>query len=203
MKLNKKNNQSNYSKTFIKSIIGKSNSEAWSEAVKEWCVSRLEDIPSLTESCICGKPEIRYCYEIKNQKNSHIIYPIGSSCIKKFGRDDFVKIDESYIGLLKLAEKLKNNEFIKFNKENGFSRKLIDYMYKKGVFKSNNNDYKGTQEGERDFLIKMFNKRNEPSKPEQSKINAIIKFNIIPFLGDLIESDEKSKNRRTIKIEFT
>ena len=38
--------------------------------------------------CVCIKEHIRYLYTIRNELTGRTIYPIGSSCIKKFHRND-------------------------------------------------------------------------------------------------------------------
>jgi hypothetical protein len=53
------------------------------EAIREWdIVDDSEQIECI--DCICGHKNIKYTYTIKNRVNDNILYPLGSSCIKKF-----------------------------------------------------------------------------------------------------------------------
>ncbi len=54
----------------------------------EWEIIDCEEDESCSEMCICGKENIKYLYTIKNIYNANILFPIGSSCIKKFDRKD-------------------------------------------------------------------------------------------------------------------
>ncbi|MBT9168302.1 MAG: hypothetical protein DDT19_01647 [Syntrophomonadaceae bacterium] len=54
----------------------------------EYEVFDCEEDETLESSCICGKEELWYLFTIRNTRNGNLFYPIGSSCIKKFERDD-------------------------------------------------------------------------------------------------------------------
>lgn len=41
---------------------------------------------------MCGHPELRYLFTIVNSRNGNDLFPIGSVCINRFGRQD---LDES------------------------------------------------------------------------------------------------------------
>lgn len=168
-------------------IIENSYSKTWKEAVKEWKIVDLEiiDKDSYTE-CICGKENIKYLYSIKNYNNGNIIYPIGSSCIKKFNRRDLNEEIDINMKMGELLIAYKNNQFIELNSKY-FSKKLLLYLFENNVFESNiynsfnpELDYK--------FLLKMFNKRNKPTENEEKKIRALIVKSIIPFLEEKIKT---------------
>ena len=64
-----------------------------------------------------------------------------------------------------------------------FSRKLLEYLYKKDVFVANKyNDFDGYNDYE--FLLKMFNKVNKAdiSDAQHRKTTAIIMKSILPYL---------------------
>lgn len=70
-----------YIENLIRTVINASNGNTWDIAVNEWEIIDCEEDDSLSESCICGKENLRYLYTIKNTLNGNILYPIGSSCI--------------------------------------------------------------------------------------------------------------------------
>lgn len=178
-----------YKENLIKTVIEKSEANNWEEAVKEWKIYEVEEDPDCNSYCTCGKEGLRYLFTIKNRINNNIIYPIGSSCINKFGVDklkDEAKVKED---LFKLLHAVENNEYITISSDL-FSRKLLEHLYNIGAFVPNYyndfepyNDYK--------FLLDMFNKRKRSEKQEK-KSSAIIINSIIPFLRDLLENRIKS-----------
>jgi hypothetical protein len=108
------------------------------------------------------------------------LFPIGSKCIEKFGRDDLNEIISVKEGLFNLLRRIKSNEFITL-KDSGFTRKLIRFFYDQNVFQPNQyND--NNPENDYDFLIKMFNMKKPPSDKQASKIRALIVSEIKPFL---------------------
>ena len=72
----------------IEIINQNSTSENFQMNSREWSVIECIDQGEDTERCICGKEGIRYCYRIYNKKTNKSLYPIGSSCIKKFNNED-------------------------------------------------------------------------------------------------------------------
>ena len=171
-----------YRTNLIQRVLDESESNTWNEAVLEWVIDDCEEDNSLQSSCICGKEELRYLFTIRNVKNGNTLFPIGSSCIKKFDRDDLneeVSIQEK---LFKLFHAIEDGNFITLSSE-FFSRKLLKYLYEEGVFQANeynNND----PEIDYKFMLKMFNKRDKESitPNQQRKINAIIMTSIRPYL---------------------
>jgi hypothetical protein len=117
------------------------------------------------------------------------LYPIGSSCIKKFDRDDLdeeVAVKEQ---LFKLLHAIESNSFITLSSD-FFSRKLLRYLYNIDAFEATEynhydpyNDYQ--------FLLDMFNKRTV-SERQGKKATAIILNSIRPFLQEML----KGKIRR-------
>lgn len=178
------NASSIYYRNLIETVLQFSNATDWKTAVLEWCIDDVEEDDSLSESCICGKENLRYLFTIKNTVNGHILYPIGSSCIKKFERldmDEEVAVKEQLFKLLHVIEK---NSFLTLSSD-FFSRKLLSYLYDLGAFKAtpyNNfdpyNDYK--------FMLDMFNKRNRRSDNQDKKATAIILNSLKPFLQNML-----------------
>ena len=79
---------SQYYNNMIKKVLVSSSSDIWDVAVKEWVISDCEEDGSLMSTCVCGKENLRYLFTIKNMITGNNLPPIGSSCIKKFGRED-------------------------------------------------------------------------------------------------------------------
>ena len=132
-------------------------------------------------SCICGKEHLFYLFTIENKLNGNQLFPIGSSCIKKFGRDDLDEEASVREQMFKLLHVVENNQFISLSPEL-FSRKLLRKLYEEGAFDSEYNDYDGFYDYE--FMLKMFNKRDKSSiaPKQQRKIRALIVASIRPFL---------------------
>ena len=181
------NRNSSYFRNLIERVIDNSEASNWEDAVLEWEVFDCEEDETLQSSCICGKEELRYLFTIRNTQNGNFLYPIGSSCIRKFERDDLdedVSIREQ---LFKLLHAIENNEFITLSSDL-FSRKLLFYFYDEDVFKPNSyNRY--NPEVDYEFMLQMFNKRNKDSIStlQQRKISAIIMDSIRPYLRAVLK----------------
>lgn len=177
-----------YRTNLIQKVLDKSESNMWDSAVVEWVIDDCEEDDSLQWSCVCGKENLRYLFTIRNTRNGNTLFPIGSSCIRKFDRDDLneeVSIQET---LFKLFHAIEDGSFITLSSE-FFSRKLLRYLYNKDVFQANEyNNYNPKIDYE--FMLKMFNKRNKASITlnQQRKINAIIMTSIRPYLAEQLKN---------------
>ena len=173
--------------TLKATILTNSSASIWEIAIDEWEIIKSTEDDLLEATCICGKEGLKYLYTIKNSINNNILEPIGSSCIKKFGRDDlneFIEINES---LVKLLSAIQDKKEIEFSSE-FFSRKIFRKIFDEGYFKPNRwNDFDG--ENDYDFLLKMFNKRdkNKITDRQEKKIAALWKAAIVPFLNQKIK----------------
>lgn len=184
---------STYKKLFQK-VIENSNSDVWDNAVLEWEIDDCEEDESLASSCICGKESLRYLFTIKNKENGNTLYPIGSSCIKKFDRDDLrdkANINERMFKLLHME-----NAYIDFTPEL-FSKKLLLYLYENRAFDNSYNSFNG--ENDYEFMLKMFNKRNKSdiTIAQKRKIKAIILNSIKPYINRMLEN--KIRNQSKVK----
>jgi hypothetical protein len=101
-------------------VLKNSNNKFIDEALSEWYISN--NIYS-ESTCICTKPHIIYTYEITNRENGNILYPIGSSCIKKFKNKN---LDEQ----LKVV--LTHNKIFK-NKGKKYDGETFEYICNKDV----------------------------------------------------------------------
>lgn len=167
-------------KNLMAAVLSVSNARTWEAAVREWDIVDCEEDASCKSRCVCGKENIRYLFTIRNRSNKNTLFPIGSSCIRKFDRDDLNEEVGVREGMFRLLRAIRDNQFIALNAE-FFSRKLLKALYEKGAFLPNQyNDY----DGEKDylFMLDMFNKRKRPSDLQQRKVRAIIVASIKPFL---------------------
>ncbi|EAE2452578.1 hypothetical protein E1I06_13900 [Listeria monocytogenes] len=183
---------SSYFENLIGTVIDNSVSNTWDSALLEW---EIEDVIEAQEndfSCVCGKENIRYLFTIRNHENGSILFPIGSSCIKKFNRDDLNEITSINETLFKLFHAVKKNEFISLDTD-FFSRKLLKYLYDEGAFEPNRFN---TFNGKNDylFMLDMFNKRKEPSDKQKKKIRAIIVASLKPFLEEQLNDKVVTQN---------
>ncbi|MCP9356711.1 transcriptional regulator [Liquorilactobacillus satsumensis] len=168
-----------YAKNFFNRVLSNSVSNNWDRAVLEWEITGSKEDDLCETSCICGKENIRYIFEITNKKNKQKLYPVGSSCIKKFKRNDLNEETSIYKKLYILENAVHENSFITLSSDY-FSRKLLKFFYDNSAF----NDGKYDAKTNYDFILDMFNKRDKSSitLKQKKKITAIILSDIIPFV---------------------
>lgn len=65
-------------------VLKLSESKGLDDALNEWEITN--NIENDT-TCVCGKKHIIDTYELTNSNNGNILYPVGSSCIKKFNNN--------------------------------------------------------------------------------------------------------------------
>lgn len=179
-------NGSSYYRNLIDAVLRLSEADDWRSAVNEWSIDDVEEDETLTESCVCGKENLRYLFTIRNEVNGNMLYPIGSSCIKKFERTDLneeVSVKEQ---LFKLLHAIENNSFLTLSSD-FFSRKLLLYLFNLGAFKPTIYNHFNPEE-DYQFMLDMFNKRTRRTVSQDKKVTAIILNSIRPFLrGKLLE----------------
>ena len=172
-----------YVENLIKTVIDRSESDNWEDAVTEWEIYDCEEDESCSEHCICGKENIKYLYTIRNIYNGKLIYYIGSSCIQKFGRTDLNNETTLMESQFKLLHAVDEGRFLTLTPAL-FSRKLLRWLYDEGAFDTDFNNYDGEEDYE--FMLKMFNKRDKSSITynQNKKISAILLNSVKPFLKD-------------------
>ena len=182
---------SQYRTNLINKILKLSKNKNWNSAVLEWEIIDCDEDEDAKSVCICGKESIRYLFKVKNSQNDNALSPIGSSCIKKFEREDLNETISIQEKLFKLFHAIKQNDYITLSPEY-FSRKLLKYLYDEDVFKPSEynsfhpqNDYS--------FLLQVFNKRDKKSiTPNQKrKVVAIIMTSIRPYLFKQLKGKTK------------
>jgi len=164
-------------------IIKNSISNRWNSAVQEWDIISMDEDEYASSECICGNEGLRYLFEIKNRNNNNVLFPIGSTCIKHFEREDLSLEVNIRNKMLKLYKCVNKGERIELNSDY-FSRNSLSFMYENNVFKSTKyNDYNPYKDYR--FMLDMFNKRVH-SENQVRKINAIIVTSIIPYIRSQI-----------------
>ncbi len=183
---------STYYENLIKTVIDASKGLTWEEAVNEWeIVDCIEDEDS-SSVCICGKDRLRYLYTIRNSITGISLFPIGSTCIKKFERDDLMEEVAVKEKMFKLLHAVNSKKIVELSSEY-FSKKLLFAFYKADVFKPTQyNNFNGYADYK--FMLDMFNRRDKSSisQAQRRKINGIIAFSIKPYLVKTL----KIKNRQ-------
>jgi len=174
-------------------VLEQSEASFWKDAVAEWDIDSMQEDLNLSESCICGHPHLRYLYRICNRENGNMLFPIGSECIKRFGRDDFDEQVSILEGMHHLYAAIMRREYIRLNSDY-FTRRLLRHLYDAGAFQANQYN-RFDPEIDYNFMLDMFNKRDKSSisQSQKKKINAIILFSIKPFLKDnlrFLDEDE-------------
>ena len=176
---------SKYYENLIQRVLDNSENTKWDIAVNEWYILSCREDVQASSKCVCGKENLRYLFTIRNLINGNILFPIGSSCIEKFDRNDLKEQLSIYEQMFKLLHAVEENKFITLDY---FSRKLLLFLYNQGAFKPTvynklnpKNDY--------DFLLDMFNRRRKPTPQQEKKIRGIIFNSIIPFLRDKINQE--------------
>ena len=181
--------ENHYIENLIKRVIELSEGDTWDSAVNEWEIVDCEIDKEMTESCVCGKENLKYLFTIRNFVNGNELYPIGSTFINKFERDDLDYEVSVYDDMFKLINAVKNRERITLDSKY-FSRKLLGYLYDNDVFAANKyNNFDDRRDY--NFMINMFNKRDKTAicSSQQRKINAIIINYILPFVHAKIKSN--------------
>ena len=164
----------------IKLVIDNSVADNWEDAVEEWDITDEDEDENMESQCVCGKENIKYLFEITNRLNFKKLYPVGSSCIRKFERDDLNEEVNIYEQLFKLSHAIRDGADITLSTE-FFSRKLLEWLYEQDAFLPNRyNEYDGYNDYE--FMVKMFNKRTDASSKQDYKIQKVIEGSIIPFV---------------------
>ncbi len=178
---------SSYEQHLIEKVMECSNANIWDDAIMEWDIVDCEEDESLNAECVCGKENLKYLYTVVNRYNRNMLYPIGSSCIRKFGREDLDEIINIQEDFFKLYRAIRNRAFISLTSD-FFSRKLLRFLFEDGAFPANQYN---RNDGYSDyiFMLNMFNKRNKEdiTLGQHKKIRGIIVESIRPYLRDKLD----------------
>lgn len=166
-------------------VLSKSESNTWDEATQEWDIVTEREDEDRTESCVCGHELLRYLFTIRNRFNGNEVYPIGSTCIRKFERNDLDQDLDCRMQALRLmheAVRLGRGSFVEID-SGFFSRKLIWYMEDRDAFRRGG---RSAGESDRDagFLYDMFNRRTLNDE-QRNQVRVIIRDYVYPWLRSL------------------
>ena len=172
----------------LQAVVDNSQSKDWNLAVMEWGITDCIEDLSRNACCICGKEKLRYLYKISNIKTHNVLFPIGSSCIKKFKRSDLnaeIKLQEQ---MYKLYHAMKEKKHVELDNQ-FFSRKLIKHLFQEGAFQKATH-----QEEDYLFFMEMFNRRDKTtiSERQHKKIDAIIWRVVFPYLRNTLNIENDS-----------
>lgn len=111
-------------------VIRSSESDNWKDAVVEWDIDDCEEDLSCSSECVCGKENIKYLYTIRNRYSGRILYPIGSSCINKFGREDLRDATSLIESQFKLLHAVEEGRYLSLSSELFSRNYCVGYMKK-------------------------------------------------------------------------
>lgn len=165
-------------------VLAASESRTWQGAVLEWSMAGLQEDPTESGICVCGQQGLVKLFTITNAKNGGVLFPIGSSCIGFFEREDLNEEISILEGLAKLRNALNAREHITLDADY-FSRKLLNHFHDAGAFTP---DFYNDNDGENDleFLLTMFNMHNKDNitRPQRNKISVLLNKKVLPFVRD-------------------
>ena len=124
---------SSYYQNLIKRVLEASTTDNWEIAVREWDIVDCEEDEEHASECVCGKENLRYLFTIRNRETGRSLYPIGSSCIEKFERDDLDYEVDVQMDMYRLAHAMERGERIELTSKY-FSKKLLYALYEEGAF---------------------------------------------------------------------
>ncbi len=165
-------------------VLKRSRAADWHLAVMEWRFLSVGEDLTLQTSCVCGQEGLRYLFTIGNDITGSRLFPIGSKCIKSFGRADLDADIAVRQQLFKLLRAVENNSFITLNSEL-FSRKLLLHLYELGAFAASPHNRFEPKEDYL-FVLKMFNIGLKRTLYQKRKVSAIILQSIKPFLQGML-----------------
>lgn len=169
-------------------VLELSDSDIWKIAVTEWEITDCEEDETCSSQCVCSQTNLKYLFTIHNLQNNNNLKYIGSTCIKRFGREDLSNETDVIEKLFALRHAIEQNKYIELN-SNFFSRKLLEYLYNKGAFiETKYNNFNG--ENDYLFILDMFNKRKW-TENQIKKIRAIILNSIKPYLLENMKEHKK------------
>ena len=171
-----------YFRNLKQRVMASSQSTVWESAVLEWEMLDWEEDESLESSCVCGKDGLRWLFTLVNKCNGNRLYPVGSCCVKRFGRRNLSEDAGVRERLFRLLHAIEDNECITLTADL-FSRKLLAYLLREGAFPANEHNRFDPENSCR-FLLDMFNKRdkNSISAAQDRKIKALIMNAVRPWL---------------------
>ncbi len=169
-----------------KEVVALSCANDFESARYEWdLVGRSVD-PEASQNCICGKEGLKYLFTIRNHMTGKELYPIGSSCIELFEREDFNHQTSIAKQLYAVLAEYKETGTLKLN-GGSMNKAVLKQLYDDGCFKPSQYNG-GNPEADYKFLVDMFNKRNDPTDAQRRKIWALLNRTIAPYLQQTLDA---------------
>lgn len=136
----------------------------------EWDVLSQEDIGTPDETCVCRHEGLRYLNTIGNKVTGATLFPIGSTCVKKFDND---AMTTSMGDLYLLGEAAAAVRSGSLNRE-VYSRRLIELLGLLEVIEPENVR----------FLLRLFNRGPNYEMPRHvaKQVEKVVTTQIIPYL---------------------
>ena len=146
----------------------------------EWDLVDSEIDSTCSKNCVCGHENLKYLFTIHNRETGAKLYPIGSSCIELFGRQDLDQQVSVARQMYAVLAEYRESGTLALN-GGAISRAVLKKLYEEGCFDPNSyND--GNPEADYQFLVKMFNQRNEPTEGQRKKIWVLLNKTVGPYL---------------------
>lgn len=130
-------------------LIALSEAKTWSEALREWNLTDIEQLAD--ETCLCNHYPISEVCHIANEKNGKTAI-VGNCCVKRF------EVDTVFEGTHKIFSALKR---MRADENASANKELIQYAYENKVFSEK--DYK--------FYNDIWRKRKLTEGQEEYKAN--------------------------------
>lgn len=168
-----------------RAVLNASASYHWAQAVDEWQVLSLDEDPTASGVCVCGKTGLVYLYNIENRQTQQALFPIGSSCVRYFGVDELNLSVNVLRRLLDLRAAFAAGERVELTKQ-FFTRAVLADLWESGAFPPNEYN-RGNGDNDYRFLVDLFNRRTEITDNESKKVWVLLNRTIGPF----VMSDER------------
>ena len=169
-----------------KEVVALSCADNFEEARHEWDLVNRGIDPTSSQNCVCGKEGLKYLFTIRNRETGAKLYPIGSSCIELFGREDLDQQTNIAIQMYAVLAEYREAGSLKL-KGGAITRAVLKQLYEEGCFTPTSFN-KGNPAVDYQFLVDMFNKRKEPSVKQQGKIWALLNGTVGPYLERTLAS---------------
>ena len=79
------------SKIFMEILVEKSVANLYENAIHEWELESTEQDLLLERQCVCTQQGLRYLYKLRNKLNNKILFPVGSSCVKRLNNSNLTE----------------------------------------------------------------------------------------------------------------
>ncbi len=121
-------------KAFEKVLLEKSENDTYIEACQEWLAT---DFKEGNGYCVCGQ-KLKNLYEITNQVNNNVIFPVGSECVK-----NATHLEKSMKDVRHKKDKKNSHLYCKWCGDRHRNKSQVCNLCKCGEYPINFGKYKG------------------------------------------------------------